>query len=298
MIPPELRDNALIFNAYNRVAPNYERHNDLVRTFGLQLLERLNWMTIKPATVLDLGCGSGWLTAQLAARYPKATVIGLDGAFAMARQWRQRRRWQQLWRPQTALCARADALPLADQTLDLVVSHLMLPACDDLDAVLAEVQRVLRPDGLFLFTSLGPDTLVELRRAWAQVDDFPHVSPFIDMHDLGDALIRQGFADPIMDTERLTLTYGTLPNLFRELRQLGEINSYRDRRQTLTGKHRFRAMTALYDAQRQADGRYPVTCELIYGHGWKVIRRPKAPSGPVTIPVAHIKRRFPGENAK
>ncbi len=284
------RDKTLIFKAYNRVAAHYDRHAVVVQKLGNSLLERLDWIRMTPTRIVDLGCGTGLLTAKLAQRYPKAQIIGVDAAWAMGQQWRRRRKWQQGWRAQMAVCAEGTALPFADQTVDLIFSHLALPCFDELDGVLAECQRILRPNGLFFFTSLGPDTLKELRNAWRQVDDFPHVVPFIDMHDLGDALIRAGFADPVMDVDCFTVTYPNTAALFSDLRLTGEINSLWSRRTTLTGKTRFRQMQALYEAQRDEMGLLPATCELVYGHGWRVERRPKTLGGAISIPVSQIKR--------
>jgi malonyl-CoA O-methyltransferase len=125
------------------------------------------------------------------------------------------------------LCADAEALPLADDSVDLVFSNATLQWVNDLDASFARALRVLRPGGLLMFSSFGPDTLKELRAAWAAVDDGAHVSPFLDMHDVGDALVRARFADPVMDVERMTLTYDHLRDLMRDLKQLGARNASR-----------------------------------------------------------------------
>jgi malonyl-CoA O-methyltransferase len=195
----------------------------------------------------------------------------------MLRVARQRRRW---FSAQRFVCADAQALPLAPDSVDLVFSNLTVQWCNDPAAVLAEVWRVLRPGGLFMFTSLGPDTLRELRAAWRAVDGATHVSAFIDMHDLGDALGRSGFEQPVLDVERFCLTYADVRALAVDLKSIGAGNVTAGRRRQLTGRAAWSAMEAAYEASR-SEGRLPATYEVIYAHAWKplVLRRhdPQAP---------------------
>ena len=169
---------------------------------------------------------------------------------------------------------------------------------DDPDQVFAECRRVLAPGGVLTFTTYGPDTLVELRRAWAAVDGHVHVNRFIDMHDLGDALVRAGFAEPVMDVERYTLTYERVTGLMRDLKAIGARNVNAGRPRSLTGKGALARMTAAYEKCR-IDGRLPATFEVVYGQAWRPVgtQRRRAP-GETVVPVSRIGRRKAGAGAE
>jgi malonyl-CoA O-methyltransferase len=216
----------------------------------------------------------------------------LDLAEAMLRQARRReRRW---FSRRSYICAEAGRLPLASASTDLIFSSLMLQWCGEMDAVFAEARRILRGGGLFLFSSLGPDTLWELRQSWAEAGDeeVVHVNGFRDMHEVGDALIRAGFADPVMEVDYLSLTYGDVRDLMRELKQLGAGNVSSGRRRSLTGKRRLQAMLQAYERHRR-DGVVPATYEVVYGHAWVPEGPPRttARDGVASIPVDAIGRR-------
>ncbi len=268
--------------SFDRAAPGYDAVAVLQREIGTRLLERLDYVRLAPKTILDLGCGTGQLIAPLQRRYPKARVVALDFAPAMLGLARRRGGWfNRPW----CLCADAEALPLADGCVDLIVSNATLQWCNDLDATFRDWQRVLSPGGLLMFTSFGPDTLRELRAAWAQVDGYAHVSPFADLHDLGDGLVRARFADPVMDAERLTLTYPGARDLMRDLKVLGAHNAAAERPRGLTGPRRLAAVEAAYESHRR-EGRLPATYEVVYGHAWAPTQRPI--EGGVAIPVSAI----------
>jgi malonyl-CoA O-methyltransferase len=165
------------------------------------------------------------------------------------------------------VCAEASQLPFADACCDLIYASLVLQWCEDLDATLLEWRRLLKPHGLLLFSTLGPDTLKELRAAWSEVDEFNHVNRFLDMHDVGDALIRAGFVEPVLDVEHLTLTYGDAPSLMRDLKRIGAHNVTAGRRRGLMGSGRLAAFTTAYERFRR-DGRLPATYEVVYGTAW------------------------------
>ncbi|WP_294947858.1 malonyl-ACP O-methyltransferase BioC [Sulfurivirga sp.] len=271
---------------FSRAAAAYDEAAVLQRTVAERLDERLELFTLKPARILDVGAGTGLLTEHLLRRYPQAQVVAVDLSEAMLR-WAQGklRRLGGVWQrlrgrcPAELVVADAYQLPFADGSFDLVVSNLMLQWCDDLDAVLCELRRMLRPEGLVLFTSFGPDTLRELRQAWAAVDDREHVNTFIDMHDVGDALIRAGFGQPVMDVERYTLTYAEPMGVLKDLKAIGATYSAADGR-GLIGKGRLQAMLKAYEAFRDADGRVPATYEVVHGHAWaapEVFRGPDRP---------------------
>ena len=279
--------------AFGRAAATYDAAAELQRRVRDELLSRLDYVKLEPAAVLDLGAGTGHATLALKRRYPASTVVAIDLAESMLHEARRR---QTLFRRFQRICADAAALPLRSGTLDLVYSNLMLQWCDVPDGVFAECRRVLRPGGLLSFTTFGPDTLVELRRAWAEADDSGvHVSRFLDMHDVGDALVRSGFAEPVMDVDRITLTYAEVRDLMRDLKAIGAHNAASGRRRGLTGKATFARVVEAYERQRR-DGRLPATYEVVYGHAWAPAaggRRPD-PSGEVRVPVGSIGRRRPG----
>jgi malonyl-CoA O-methyltransferase len=221
--------------------------------------------------VLDAGAGTGEACRALKARYPKARVLAVDSAPGMLRAAAARRSW---FRPFFALGADAARLPLADASVDLVLSNFMLTWCEP-DAVFAEFRRVLAPRGFLTFTSLGPDTLKELRAAWAQVDSHSRVLPFMDMHDLGDALVRAGFSEPVLDVERYTLEYPDVRALARDLKAVGARNATAGRLKGLTGPRKFAAMQSAYEVHRRSN-RLPATYEVVYGQAWS----PRAAAAP------------------
>lgn len=274
--------------SFERAAQTYDEVAVLQRAIAERLLERLDVVKLRPAVVLDAGCGTGYVTRALARRYPRAQRLALDIAESMVRQARRGFGWRRLFlRPPLHVCGDAEALPLASASVDMIVSNLALQWCDA-PAALAEFRRVLRPGGLLMFTTFGPDTLIELRRAWHAADDRPHVHGFLDMHDLGDMLMRAGFADPVLDVERLTLTYGEVMDVLRDLKRLGAHNAAVQRARGLTGKRQFARFRAAYETMR-AGGRIPATYETVYGNAWAPESAPAA--GVMTVPVASIQRR-------
>jgi malonyl-CoA O-methyltransferase len=254
-----------------------------------QLLERLELVNIEPDVVLDVGCGTGQAIPALMKRYPGARVLAVDLAEGMLQRARGQRRW---WRRPAVLCADAAALPLPDESADLVFSNLMLQWCNDLDAVFREFRRVLKPRGLLSFTTFGPDTLTELRAAWRAVDGDVHVNRFLDMHDVGDAMVRAGLAEPVMDLDYFRLTYPRVLDLMRDLKAIGAHNVAAGRRRGLTGRARLRAVTEAYEQHRR-DGRLPATWEVVYGQAWGPLARPERPAagGEITFALDRIGRR-------
>jgi len=281
-------DLARVRRSFERSARAYDAAAVLQKRVRDELLERLDVVRLEPAVVLDLGAGTGHASLALKRRYRSSQVIALDLAEGMLREASRR---QTLLRRFRRVCAQASALPLRDGSVDLVFSNLMLQWCQDPDAVFGECRRVLKPGGLLTFTTFGPDTLVELRRAWAAADSRTHVNRFIDMHDLGDALVRSGLAEPVMDVERFTLTYAEVRDLMRDLKDIGAHNANAGRPRGLTGKGTLARMTAAYEALRK-DGRLPATYEVVYGQAWCPVAPPrrKGLPGEVVVPIGRIGR--------
>ncbi|HWP94908.1 MAG TPA: malonyl-ACP O-methyltransferase BioC [Gammaproteobacteria bacterium] len=257
-------DRVQVRRAFERAARDYDAHAVLQAEVRARLMERLDLVKLGPQRVLDAGCGTGHGAASLARRWRGTRVTALDLAPAMLREARRHRPW---FRPVDFVCGTVEALPFADASFDLLFCNLVVQWCNDLDAVFREFRRVLRPHGLLLFSTFGPDTLKELRAAWSEVDGFTHVNRFFDMHDIGDALVRAGFAEPVMDVEHVTLTYGDAYALMRDLKSIGAHNVTAGRPHGLTGKARMRALADAYERFRR-DGRLPATYEVVYGTAW------------------------------
>lgn len=274
--------------SFDRAAKTYDAAAVLHAEVRENLLERLQLVTLVPGVVLDAGAGTGHASRALKRRYPKALVVALDSSLQMLKLAGKQRSWR---RPFERACADAALLPLRDASVDLIVSNLMLQWCDP-DAVFAEFRRVLKPSGLLSFTAFGPDTLRELRAAWAQVDAHSHVHQFIDMHDLGDALVRNGFAAPVLDVERFTLQYLDVRKVAADLKATGAHNSTAGRARTLTSPRQFAAMQAAYEQFRQ-DGRLPATYEVVFAHAWAPAHAARrGPADPSSVSLEEIKREL------
>ena len=272
-------DKRVVRRAFERAAATYDGHDVLQREVGDRLLAHLDPVRIQPRVVVDIGSGTGACLAALSSRYPGARTVGIDIARTMlVRAARRTPAWRRLLRARTPdlVCADAERLPLAGGSAQLLFSNLALQWCRP-DAVFAEAARVLEPGGLFLFSTFGPDTLKELRAAFAGVDGHAHVNNFIDMHDLGDALVHSGFADPVMEMEVITLEYSCVEKVARDLKAIGAHNSLPGRPRGLSGRGRWREVIARYEKERRA-GVLPATYEVIYGHAWKAAPK-RAPDG-------------------
>jgi len=256
-------DIGRVRRGFDRAAGSYDSAAVLQAEIRESLLARLDLMALTPRTVIDAGAGTGRGARALQRRYSKALVIALDTSQPMLLAAGRRRSWLRRF---VRVCADAERLPFMDGAVDLILSNLMLQWCDP-DRAFAEFRRVLAPHGLLSFTSLGPDTLRELRSAWTAVDSHTHVNQFIDMHDLGDALVRAGFASPVLDVERYTLAYLDVRRVASDLKATGAGNSTMGRPRNLTGRRRFAAFEAAYETFRR-DGRLPATYEVVYGHAW------------------------------
>jgi malonyl-CoA O-methyltransferase len=257
-------DPQQVRRAFGRAAHTYKQHDVLQREVQQQLLGRLDFYLEQPQRVLDLGAGTGRGSALLKQRYPKAQVIALDLAVPMLREAKKHSSWR---RPLLRVCGNATQLPLPDHSIDVLHSNLCIQWCDDPAALFAECVRVLKPGGFLAVSTFGPDTLRELRSAWAGSDERPHVGRFLDMHDLGDAMITAGLRDPVLDVERYTLTYADPAGLLRDLKGLGATNADATRQRGLTGKAHYRRMLAAYETLR-VDGRIPATWEVVTIHAW------------------------------
>ncbi|MDP1643913.1 MAG: malonyl-ACP O-methyltransferase BioC [Thiobacillus sp.] len=272
-------DFAEVRRAFDHAAASYDAHAVLQREVCDRLLERLDFMTLQPGRVLDVGTGTGYGLAHLRAHYAEAEFCAIDIAPAMLNavrtrlpqpSWAQRalsRLTPSPARRTHLVCADMGRLPLAPNSMNLVWSSLALQWAHDLETTLKGFHEVLAPGGLLIFATFGPDTLKELRAAFSAIDDAPHVNQFVDLHDIGDMLIHAGFASPVMEMEMLTLTYADLKTLMRDLKGIGAHNAATTRRRGLLGKSAWARLEQAYEARR-LEGRLPATFEVIYGHAW------------------------------
>ncbi len=270
-------DARQVRRAFSRASGGYASAAALQREVEARLLESLDFLALvpgrdarwSPGVVLDVGSGPGHAAQAMRGRWPKARVVALDLSLPMLREFQPRAGWNPLRRPVDRVCADLRALPLADASVDVLFSNLCLQWIDDLPAAFAGFRRVLRPGGLLLCSTFGPDTLWELREAFARADDAPHVSPFASIAQFGDALAHAGFRDPVLDRDVLLRGHADLPALMRELRALGATNALRGRRHTLTGRARFAAAAAAYEPLRGAG--LPQAQQALLPASWEVI---------------------------
>lgn len=286
-------DRRQVRRSFARAAASYDGADVLQTEVRDRLLERLQWIQLWPRRVLDLGTGTGKALPALADRFPEAEIIGLDLTPAMLRVADRRPRGSADHAGPVLVCADAARLPFPDQSVDLVFSSLAIHWSPVLDAVLAEVRRVLRHPGLFTFTTPGPESYRELRRAWRVVDEAPHVLPFPEMRALGDGLVRAGLAEAVLDTESLTLEYREFSQLIADLRATGTTNASAERRQGLTGRKAWARLTAAYEQERGAGGLLPATIEVVFGQAWAPGQQRQRPSrgDEITVPLDSVRRR-------
>jgi malonyl-CoA O-methyltransferase len=260
--------------------------NFLRREIAGRMHERLALVKIAPERVLDAGCGTGKDLALLQKTYPAAQIVGIDASQAMLAAAKGP---EQGLRPLNQLLSRLmpaktgvdllsgdfGNLPLGPNSVDLVWSNLALHWHPQPDKVFAEWRRVLRVEGLLMFSNFGPDTLKELRTAFAAMDETPHALPFVDMHDFGDQLVDAGFSTPVMDMEQITVTYDTAEALLADVRALGG-NPLATRRRGLVGRGAWQRMLDALERQRRPDGKLGLTFEVIYGHAFRPVSRTTA----------------------
>ena len=297
-----LFDAKQVRRAFSRAAGSYDAAAHVQRNAQARLLESLDYLDdpalqrSPPQRVLDLGCGTGAASVALQKRWPKAQVVSVDLALPMLQHTRSAsKRWNPFVQVPQLLCADARALPLTEGSVDVIFSNLCLQWVDDLGAVLNGFRRILKPHGLLLFSTFGPETLWELRSAFAHADAAPHVSPFVNIAGIGDALVNAGFFQPVVDREEEITYYAELPALMHELRALGATNALASRRSSLTGRRRFAVAAEAYEAHRTVG--LPATWEIVSAMAWA-----PAPGAPireggadlVAVPVSNIPIRRRG----
>jgi len=280
-----LPDSDLVKKIFQR--PIVQAAQPILDAVAERLFERLDLLKESPSTVLDLGTGDGRHMTVLKNRFADADVIGADLSPARLQHAAGRRKfWQK--RPLLVCLDATTALPFKDASFDLLVSNMLLPWVFDAQHLMAEINRLLTSGGAFFLSTAGPDTLIELRNAWAGIDEYLHINAFMDMHDLGDLLVGAGIADPVLDTERITVSYPTLDALLKDLVGLGFINVLGGRRRGLTATTVIDRLAALYPANKA--GGVDATLELVVAHGWAGVARNPAAADEFYFPLERLKK--------
>ncbi len=281
-------DKARVRASFHRAAASYDAAAIVQKLVRDEMASRLDLVKIAPSTILDAGCGTGQGSRVLHKRFGGANVISLDIAPGMLEQTRLAQPFiKRLLGAQPALlCADIESLPLKDTSVDMVWSNLALQWCNDLDQAFAEFHRVMQPEGLLMISTFGPDTLKELRAS--SQNGHTHVSRFVDMHDIGDALVRAGFNAPVLDVEHYTLTYDDIKGVMRDLKSIGAHNATQGRARGLLGKGFLQQLAQNYEQFRH-NGKLPATFEVVFGHAWKPVSMRSAGQG--AVPIQFIKRK-------
>lgn len=270
---------------FDRAAASFDGVDFVHRKTADGLLGRLDPVLIDAKRILDIGGATGSASRHLCKRFKRSRVFVLDASYEMLRKAKKKQTW---FSRVSTLQGNATALPLQAGCVDLVFANMVLPWINDVQSMFVEVARVLQKGGLFVFSTLGPDSLSELREAWAAVDNDQHVNLFADMHDFGDGLVHAGLRDPVLDTDFLNVSYMDTASLFRDLTLAGGRNSLYGRSRALTGKSRFRNMERALE-QRFPDGLLELKLELVYGHAWG--GGPLHPAGEYHFDATQIGRR-------
>ena len=278
--------NTEICKTFNTHAQQYEQEAKIQYEIGERLFDRLQYLKIKPRYILDLGCGPGMFSKRLKKHNPQAQIVGLDLAFLMLRQARIKQNWLNKWSLVTGdMCH----LPFAEGVFDLVFANQVIHWSPSLPHVMSELNRVMNVNGCLMFSTLGPDTFCEIRQAWVGVNTYAHTNDFIDMHDIGDILLSQHFLDPVVDMERISAHYSTLPQLLRALKSQGVRNINGKRNRGLTGRQSWRHFEENFSLFRTEQGKLPLTYEVVYGHAWKGQQRCLDRGTETVIPVAQLR---------
>lgn len=279
-----MKSESEICNSFNAHATQYEQFAKIQNEIGERLFSRLQYLKMSPRFILDLGCGTGHFSKRLQKYYPKAQVIGLDFALNMLHQAKNRMRFRKKW---PLVNADMHQLPFADGLFDLVFANQVVHWANPVSEVFAELNRVMNTNGCIMFSTLGPDTFLELKQSW-QHDPHAHTNDFLDMHDIGDALLQANLADPVVDMEMLTVHYKSLEQLLKALKAQGVRNINPARNRGLTGKKSWATFKNAMATWQTPNGHYPLSYEVVYGHAWKGTRHMSTQGTETVIPISSL----------
>ena len=259
--------------SFNRAAITYDSCSILQDTISDNLIDRLKIIKLNPLNILDLGCGTGTNGLSLRKKYKKSKIINYDFSENMLREARLKQKLFILDKinlsPYSYICADIEAIPLKENSLDLVWSSSTLQWCNELDLVFNQVKKILKPGGLFIFSTFGPNTLNELREITENLFNEKKTSTFIDMHNIGDLLMHSGFSDPVLDVENFTMTYKEVDKLFMDIKSIGATNGNVSKNRGLSGRSFTKKIVEKYEAYRN-NNLLPASYEVIYGHAWNI----------------------------
>ena len=275
----QIFDQQRVRQAFDKAADSYDKAAVLQKEVCKRLLEKLDVVQLSPEWILDAGTGTGEAVKPLQKKYKKADVVLLDLSESMLQKAVKQ---GVMFRKPHQVCGNIESLPFANQSFDLLFSNLAMQWCNDLGAALTEFKRVLKPGALLQFATFGPDTLKELRASWKKVDEAVHVNSFIDMHDIGDGLLQAGFAEPVMESEIITVNYKEVDTLMQDLRDIGANVTANGHRQGLLTRNMLKQLREAYEEYR-LDDVLPASYEIVYGHAW--IAEKNKDSAPMDIPV-------------
>lgn len=278
-----------ICNTFNKQAPFYEKAAKVQLEIGTRLFERLDYLTMKPLKVLDLGSGTGFFSKLLKKKYPKSHIVSLDVAHNMLIENKKK---QGIFNKWSLVAADMATLPFISNSFDLVYANQSIHWGGDFPIIFKEIYRILKKEGCFLFTTLGPDTFKELKSAWLSVDQYGHTNNFLDMHDIGDSLLKEKFADPVVDMEFLTVRYNSVEELLFSLKAQGVKNIHPERNAGLTGRNALRKFKESYQTFQTPNGKFPLTYEVVYAQAWKAETHLKN-NDETYIPISQIRRKMP-----
>jgi malonyl-CoA O-methyltransferase len=250
---------------FNRAAKSYDNAAILQKEVMSRLMQRLQYIRLQPTRLLDIGCGTGQAVVGLQKTYPRCNIVCLDLSWSMLQRTRQQ---YGLLRKKRLVNSDMERMPFVDDSFDLLFSSLALPWANDLPGTLKEFARIGRNGGLLMFATLGPGTLIELRESWAEIDQNPHVHQFIDMHDIGDAMMAAGFSQPVVDAETIRLEYRQFRQIFEDLKNTGASNADKNRSKGLTTPARLKRLEQCYQQRGFDAGKFIASYEIVYGHAW------------------------------
>jgi malonyl-CoA O-methyltransferase len=285
-----MRFSEEVCNAFHKQAGVYEAEARVQHEIGEQLFERLDLLKMNPKYILDLGCGTGFFSKKLKKKYPKAVIVSLDFAQGMLFETQKKSSWHE----SKMQCVRADmhALPFTNNVFDLIFSNQVLHWSHDISALMRELNRVMHTDGCLMFSTLGPDTFLELKGPEASA--VSHANIFMDMHDIGDILLAERFLDPVVDMEKLTMHYSSFLALVKSLKKQGVRHINSKRNAGLTGKKAWHAFEAAVTQHQTKTNKYPLTYEVVYGHAWKGEQSVTEAGVEASISVSDLRRNLKG----